>query len=94
MLNYLLIKLETKLLRLFKFCLKGRAGKVKFDLKGDGFQNGGLLIVKKGGQEVLLSYRQVNVAEHVKNSAVLKALGLSEDAAQQEPDNQTEPTIK
>jgi len=39
-----------------------------------------VLIVKKGGQEVLLSYRQENPADHVLNEDVLKALGIPSDA--------------
>jgi len=56
--------------------MKARRDRVRGDLRGDGFQNGGLLIVKKGGQEVLLSYRQENPADHVENAAVLNALGI------------------
>ena len=51
---------------------------MKSDFKGNALQNGGLLIVKKGGQEVLLSYRQENPADHVENSEVLKALGIKD----------------
>ncbi|KAF6019006.1 hypothetical protein EB796_022682 [Bugula neritina] len=46
------------------------------DLKGDGLQNGGTLVVEKGGK-VLLNFVQTNVAEHVEPSDVLKALGIS-----------------
>jgi len=64
---------------------RGRASKIKNDLKGDGLQNGGLLIVKKGGQEVLMSYKQENPADHASNSDILKALGLG-DPVQTEPE--------
>lgn len=53
------------------------------DFKGDGLQNGGVLVIGKGG-EVLLSYKQVSPADHVENSEVLKALGLSHPAAEAE----------
>jgi len=51
---------------------------IKGDFKGNMSQNGGVLIVKKGGHEVLLSYRQENPADHVENSEVLEALGIHE----------------
>ena len=63
---------------LFIFHFQGHSTKMKHDLKGNKVQNGGVLIVKKGGQEVLLSYRQENPADHVENSQVLKVLGIKE----------------
>ncbi|XP_052819834.1 prostamide/prostaglandin F synthase-like [Mya arenaria] len=51
------------------------------NMAGDGMQNGGVLIVEKGGK-LLLSFKQENASDHVENSEVLKALGLSaEDGA-------------
>jgi len=49
------------------------------NLKGDGGQNGGTLIVTKGGEKVLMAYRQPTYYEHVENSEILKALGISVD---------------
>lgn len=46
------------------------------DLKGDGFQNGGLVVVEKGGK-VLYSFVQENVADHAENEDILKALKLN-----------------
>jgi len=63
---------------------RGRASKIKSDYKGDSLQNGGLLIVKRGGQEVLMSYKQDGPADHASNSDILKALGL-DDPVQAEP---------
>ena len=40
--------------------------------KGDGFQNGGALIVEKGGPATLLTYIQQGSREHVSNEDVLK----------------------
>ncbi|XP_064611365.1 prostamide/prostaglandin F synthase-like [Liolophura sinensis] len=55
------------------------------NLKGDGFQNGGALVVSSGGDKVLLSFKQENPADHVELSEVLKSLGIEgapeEDAA-------------
>ena len=41
------------------------------DLKGDGFQNGGLIVVERGGK-VLYSFVQQNVADHASNEDILK----------------------
>nr|XP_053641845.1 prostamide/prostaglandin F synthase-like [Cherax quadricarinatus] len=46
------------------------------DMKGDGFQNGGLLVVGPKGEKVLYEFKQENPAEHAENSAIAKALGL------------------
>lgn len=46
------------------------------DLKGDGFQNGGTIIVSKGGEKVLLNFVQESPADHVPLADVLKALGI------------------
>lgn len=40
-------------------------------MKGDGYQNGGLIIVEKGGK-LLYSYRQENPADHPHNDEILK----------------------
>ena len=40
-------------------------------MKGDGYQNGGLIIVEKGGK-LLYSYRQENPADHPSNEDILK----------------------
>jgi prostamide/prostaglandin F2alpha synthase len=50
-----------------------------YDLKGDGYQNGGTMIITKGGEKVLLDYRQENAADHVDPDEILKALGISPD---------------
>lgn len=48
---------------------------VSGDMKGDGFQNGGLLVVDVGGK-VLYSFIQEHVAEHANNEDIIKALNL------------------
>ena len=40
-------------------------------MKGDGLQNGGVLVVEKGGK-LLYSFTQVNPAEHASNDDILK----------------------
>lgn len=58
---------------------KAKAAGIKNDLKGDGFQNGGLLVIASGGSRVLYEYRQENPADHAPNSDILQALNLSAD---------------
>ena len=41
------------------------------DLKGDGYQNGGALVVEKGG-ETLFQYVQKSAPEHASNEEILK----------------------
>ena len=41
------------------------------DLKGDGFQNGGLIVVERGGK-VLYSFVQESFADHASNQDILK----------------------
>ena len=57
------------------------------DMKGDGYQNGGTLIVDKGGK-LLLQYIQENPADHVPLPDVLKALNITSSRAQASPDTQ------
>ena len=45
------------------------------DLKGDGFQNGGALVVAKGGK-LLYEYRQENVADHISKEEIVRAFGI------------------
>jgi len=45
-------------------------------MKGDGLQNGGTLVVARGGK-VLLKFVQENPADHVEISEVVKALGIT-----------------
>jgi len=48
------------------------------NMAGDGYQNGGALVVKQGG-ETLFHFVQEEAAEHASNADILKALGLSVD---------------
>jgi len=65
---------------LFKKTTKDAASEAKKsgisgDMKGDGFQNGGTIIVQTDGK-VLLNYVQENPADHVALEDVLKALNI------------------
>lgn len=57
---------------------EAKAEKVGGDLTtGDGLLMGGTVIVEKGGEKVLLNYKQASPEEYVGNSAILQALGIS-----------------
>lgn len=47
------------------------------NMSGDGYQNGGTLVVDKGGK-LLLFYKQEDASEHVAIEDVLKALNIEE----------------
>lgn len=49
--------------------------KIAGNMSGDGLQNGGTLVIDKGGK-LLLCFKQENAPDHVDNVDVLKALGL------------------
>ncbi|KAG8233014.1 hypothetical protein J437_LFUL013683 [Ladona fulva] len=55
---------------------RGKQMNLGGDMKGDGYQNGGALIVSAGGKEVLFSFKQEGLAEHVPNRTILEALGI------------------
>nr|CAD7396498.1 unnamed protein product [Timema poppensis] len=59
---------------------KGKAEKLGGDLRGDGLQNGGAVIVSAGGSKLLYHFKQERPAEHLSNYAILKALGLENQA--------------
>ena len=48
------------------------------NFSGDGLQNGGVLIVDKGGNKVLLNHHEENPGDHVSNDTVLQSLGITE----------------
>jgi len=55
---------------------KARGKGISGDTKGDGMQNGGLLVVGAEGPSVLLEHRQHNPADLVDNAEVARALGI------------------
>ena len=54
---------------------KSKGMGISGDMKGDGFQNGGTLVVAKGGK-LLFEHRQLDVAEHISPDDILKALKI------------------
>lgn len=57
---------------------EARAQNISSNLAGDGLQNGGLLIVSKGGEEVLLNHREETIGDHVSNEVILERLGIAQ----------------
>jgi prostamide/prostaglandin F2alpha synthase len=47
------------------------------DMKGDGYQNGGCIVVGSGGSPLIFSFRQEEVSDHPDNKQILEALGIS-----------------
>lgn len=54
--------------------LKAKKLNLGGNLSGDGYQNGGTLIVEKGGSKTLLAYVQKEAPDHVKNEDILKVI--------------------
>jgi len=46
------------------------------NLKGDGGQTGGVLVVGQGGAPTMFTYKQEDPADHPDNAAILEALGI------------------
>lgn len=55
--------------------------KITGNYKGDGMQNGGLIIVSAGGEKLLFSFKQKSPGDHVDNGVILNALGITLPAA-------------
>jgi prostamide/prostaglandin F2alpha synthase len=55
---------------------KAKSMGISGDMKGDGFQNGGALVVDKNGKQ-LYEYRQEDAAEHISADEILQALKIS-----------------
>lgn len=56
---------------------EARSQGISGNLSGDGFQNGGLLIVSKGGDQVLLNFKEESPGQHVENDVILDALKIT-----------------
>ncbi|OWF43096.1 Prostamide/prostaglandin F synthase [Mizuhopecten yessoensis] len=63
---------------------KAKKEKIDGNLKGDGMQNGGILIVETGGK-LLLSFKQENPADHLENREILKAVGNKNEEKPEPP---------
>lgn len=53
-------------------------------MKGDGMQNGGMLIVTAGGEKVLLDHKQASPGDHVANEKILEVLGIKSDESKKD----------
>ena len=51
--------------------------KVGGNLYGDGFQNGGCLVVGAGGSPILYTFKQLDLTDHPDNQEILKSLGIA-----------------
>lgn len=56
---------------------EARSQGISGNFSGDGFQNGGLLVVSKGGDPVLLDFKQESPGHHVENQVILDALNIT-----------------
>lgn len=56
---------------------ESRERNISGNFAGDGLQNGGLLIVTKGGEQLLLNRREETPGDHVANSVILETLGIA-----------------
>lgn len=57
---------------------------IKGNMKGDGMQNGGMLIVTAGGEKVLLDHKQASPGDHVANEKILEVLGIKSDESKKD----------
>lgn len=57
---------------------KGRQDGVPGNMKGDGLQMGGTMIIAAGGERTLAFWKQENPSEHVDPKLILEKLGISE----------------
>ena len=60
---------------------EARSRNISGNLSGDGLQNGGMLIVSKGGMRVLMNHHEQLPGDHVANDEILKVLGVTEVTA-------------
>jgi hypothetical protein len=56
---------------------KGIGNRVPHNYWGNAMRNGGVLIVSKGGEEILMDYKQEEPCTHCENSKILEALGIT-----------------
>ena len=59
---------------------KAKSMELGGNLAGDGYQNGGCLVVGAGGTPVMFTFKQEDAAEHPENSNILEALGIQTTA--------------
>ncbi|XP_019513981.1 PREDICTED: prostamide/prostaglandin F synthase, partial [Hipposideros armiger] len=64
---------------------KAKAVGIQGNLSGDLLQSGGLLVVTKGGDKVLLHFIQKSPGDYVPQESILKALGISAEVSASKP---------
>uniref|UniRef100_I3M3C0 Prostamide/prostaglandin F synthase n=2 Tax=Ictidomys tridecemlineatus TaxID=43179 RepID=I3M3C0_ICTTR len=64
---------------------KAKAVGIQGNLSGDLLQSGGLLVVSKGGDKVLLHFVQKSPGDYVPQESILQALGISAETFSSEP---------
>ncbi|XP_040843579.1 prostamide/prostaglandin F synthase [Ochotona curzoniae] len=64
---------------------KAKAVGIQGNLSGDLLQSGGLVIVSKGGDQVLLHFVQKSPGDYLPRESVLQALGLSAELSSSQP---------
>ena len=57
---------------------QARSRHIDGNLAGNGLQNGGLLIVSKGGEQLLLNHKEEAPGDHVANNIILQTLGIAQ----------------
>ena len=62
------------------FFIQANLRNITGNYKGDGWQNGGLIIVSAGGEKLLFSFKQKSPGDHVDNEVILNALGITSSA--------------
>jgi len=55
---------------------KAKAANLGGNLAGDGYQNGGVMVVGKGGTPTIFTYVQEDAADHANNDDIIAALGI------------------
>ncbi|XP_037684649.1 prostamide/prostaglandin F synthase isoform X2 [Choloepus didactylus] len=64
---------------------KAKAAGLQGNLSGDLLQSGGLLVVSKGGEKVLLHFVQKSPGDYIPQESILQALGISAEVQASEP---------
>ncbi|XP_027621235.1 prostamide/prostaglandin F synthase isoform X3 [Tupaia chinensis] len=64
---------------------KAKAVGIQGNLSGDLLQSGGLLVVSKGGDRVLLHFIQKSPGDYVPQESILQALGISAEVSTSKP---------
>ena len=64
----------------YLYLSQSRSRNISGNFSGDGLQNGGVLIVTKGGDRVLLNHREETPGDHVANNVILEKLGITQVA--------------